>query len=158
SVRLSFDPKIDISAPFLHLDNKPRVAILREQGVNGYMEMAAAFSRAGFACVDVHMTDILSGRVKLSEFIGIAAGGGFAYGDVLGAGRGWAQSILNHPETRAAFSEFFQRPNTFTFGACNGCQMLSELKALIPGAECWPAFKTNRSEQFEGRVALVEIM
>lgn len=157
SVQLSFDPQQDVSAPFLHLNTQPRIAILREQGVNGYMEMAAAFARAGFTCVDVHMTDIFSGRVKLSEFTGLAAGGGFSYGDVLGAGRGWAQSILNHPEIRAAFSEFFQRPDTFTFGACNGCQMLAELKALIPGAGCWPVFKTNRSEQFEARVALVQI-
>lgn len=157
SVRLTFDPQEDVSAPFFHIKTKPRVAILREQGVNGHMEMAAAFSRAGFSCVDVHMTDILSGRVKLTDFIGLAAGGGFSYGDVLGAGRGWAQSILNHSEARAAFSQFFQRPETFTFGACNGCQMLAGLKALIPGAQCWPVFKTNRSEQFEGRLVLVEI-
>jgi len=104
------------------------------------------------------MSDIFAGRVKLTDFVGLVAGGGFSYGDVLGAGRGWAQSILNHPQTRAAFSEFFQRPDTFTLGACNGCQMLAHLKILIPGAESWPAFKTNSSEQFEARVALVEIL
>jgi len=138
-------------------DKKPRVAILREQGVNGYMEMAAAFARAGFLCVDVHTTDIFSGRVQLDDFVGLAAGGGFSYGDVLGAGRGWAQSILNHPVARAQFSRFFQRPDTFTLGACNGCQLLADLKSLIPGADCWPVFKPNRSEQFEARFSLVTI-
>lgn len=157
TVKLSFDPQQDISAPFLQLNTKPRVCVLREQGVNGHMEMAAAFAQAGFTCVDVHMTDILSGKVKLADFVGLAAGGGFSYGDVLGAGRGWAQSILNHPAARAEFSQFFQRPDTFTFGACNGCQMLADLKSLIPGAECWPAFKANRSEQFEARLVLVEV-
>lgn len=157
SVQLSFDPQQDVSAPFLHLKTQPRVAILREQGVNGNMEMAAAFSRAGFSCIDVHMTDIFSGRINLTDFVGLAAGGGFSYGDVLGAGRGWAQSILNHPQARAAFSDFFNRQDTFTFGACNGCQMLADLKMLIPGTESWPVFKTNRSEQFEARVVSVEI-
>jgi phosphoribosylformylglycinamidine synthase len=158
SVTLRFDPALDICAPLLASSKaRPRVAILREQGVNGYMEMAAAFARAGFACVDVHMTDILSGRVPLKDFVGIAAGGGFSYGDVLGAGRGWAQVILNHPQARAALSEFFQRPDTFTFGACNGCQMLAELKSLIPGAASWPIFKRNRSEQYEARLSLVKI-
>jgi phosphoribosylformylglycinamidine synthase len=157
SVKLTFKPEQDPSAAFLQVKSPPRVAILREQGVNGHIEMAAAFARAGFTCIDVHMTDIFSGRIRLTDFTGIAAGGGFSYGDVLGAGRGWAQSILNHPQARAAFSEFFQRPDTFTFGACNGCQMLADLKVLIPGAQHWPVFSTNRSEQFEGRVTLVEI-
>jgi phosphoribosylformylglycinamidine synthase len=157
SVKLTFDLQENISEPFLRVKSPPRVAILREQGVNGHMEMAAAFARAGFTSVDVHMTDIFSGRVNLADFMGIAAGGGFSYGDVLGAGRGWAQSILNHPQARAAFTEFFQRPDTFTFGACNGCQMFADLKTLIPGAQNWPVFSRNRSEQFEARVALVEI-
>ncbi len=136
----------------------PKVAILREQGVNGHMEMAAAFARVGFSCEDVHMTDLLSGKVKLTEFTGMAAVGGFSYGDVLGAGRGWAQSILNHSQARSIFAEFFNRPDTFTFGACNGCQMLADLKELIPGAESWPVFTTNRSEQFEARLSMVEIL
>jgi phosphoribosylformylglycinamidine synthase len=136
---------------------RPRVAILREQGVNGQVEMAAAFDRAGFEAVDVHMTDVLSGAVDLASFRGLAACGGFSYGDVLGAGEGWAKSILFHPRAREAFSGFFARPDSFTLGVCNGCQMVSNLKELIPGAERWPRFVRNRSEQFEARLALVQI-
>jgi phosphoribosylformylglycinamidine synthase len=136
---------------------RPRVAILREQGVNGQIEMAAAFDRAGFEAVDVHMTDILSGAVDLASFRGLAACGGFSYGDVLGAGEGWAKSILFHAGAREAFSKFFARADAFTLGVCNGCQMVSNLKELIPGAERWPRFVRNRSEQFEARLALVAI-
>jgi phosphoribosylformylglycinamidine synthase len=136
---------------------KPRVAILREQGVNGQLEMAAAFDRAGFSSIDVHMSDILNGSVTLDDFVGLAACGGFSYGDALGAGRGWAQSILLHARTRDQFAEFFARPTTFTLGICNGCQMLAQLKELIPGTTAWPTFTRNRSEQFEARVVMVEV-
>jgi phosphoribosylformylglycinamidine synthase len=136
---------------------RPRVAILREQGVNGQIEMAAAFDRAGFEAIDVHMTDVLSGAADLASFRGLAACGGFSYGDVLGAGEGWAKSILFHARAREAFSTFFARPDAFTLGVCNGCQMVSNLKELIPGAERWPRFVRNRSEQFEARLALVQI-
>jgi len=139
-------------------DVKPRVAILREQGVNGQVEMAAAFDRAGFAAVDVHMTDLLSGRKSLADFQVLAVCGGFSYGDVLGAGTGWARTILNHPQLSDMFSEFFSRSETLTLGVCNGCQMLSQLNALIPGAEHWPRFVRNRSEQFEARLSMVEIL
>lgn len=136
---------------------KTKVAILREQGVNGHMEMAAAFDAAGFECVDVHMTDIISGQRSLSEFRGLAACGGFSYGDVLGAGRGWASAILFNARARDEFSEFFARPDTFALGVCNGCQMMSQIKALIPGAEHWPTFVRNLSNQFEARLSMVEI-
>jgi phosphoribosylformylglycinamidine synthase len=136
---------------------RPRVAILREQGVNGQIEMAAAFDRAGFEAVDVHMTDVLSGAVDLASFRGLAACGGFSYGDVLGAGEGWAKSILFNARAREAFSGFFARADSFTLGVCNGCQMVSNLKELIPGAERWPRFVRNRSEQFEARLALAQI-
>ncbi|MBS0351050.1 MAG: phosphoribosylformylglycinamidine synthase subunit PurQ, partial [Proteobacteria bacterium] len=153
-----FDPQQNICASLQSIKEPPRVAILREQGVNGHMEMAAAFARAGFVCIDVHMTDLFSGAVQLKDFKGIAAGGGFTYGDVLGAGRGWAQSILHDSTLKQAFKEFFNRADTFTFGACNGCQMLADLKALIPGADHWPIFKPNFSEQFEARLVMVEIL
>jgi len=163
SYNLTFKPSDNI-LPFsstlsnrFSLTSKPRVAILREQGVNGHSEMAFAFMTAGFSAVDVHMTDLLSGRVSLSTFRGLAACGGFSYGDVLGAGRGWAMSILLHPETRKMFKDFFERKNTFTLGVCNGCQMLSQLKELIPGAEAWPTFVRNVSEQYEARVCMVQI-
>nr|MDQ2647697.1 phosphoribosylformylglycinamidine synthase subunit PurQ [Myxococcota bacterium] len=139
------------------VEDRPRVAILREQGVNSQVEMAAAFLRVGFSAVDVHMSDLLSGKVGLESFRGLAACGGFSYGDVLGAGLGWAKSILWSERARAEFSKFFRRPDTFTFGACNGCQMVSGLKALIPGAEAWPKFVRNDSEQFEARLSLVEV-
>lgn len=147
-----------IGASYVNLKARPKVAILREQGVNGHREMAAAFDKAGFCSVDVHMSDILNGRTRLSLFHGLAAGGGFSYGDVLGAGRGWAQSILHHDSIRQQFEVFFNRMDTFTLGACNGCQMFAELKSLIPGAECWPSFQPNISQQFEARLSLVKIM
>lgn len=155
-VSLSFAVNDDITAAFA-VEDRPKVAILREQGVNGHVEMAAAFDRAGFSAIDVHMTDIISGRVSLAEFSGLAACGGFSYGDVLGAGGGWAKSILFNPRARAEFASFFARPDTFGLGVCNGCQMMSGLKELIPGAEHWPQFKRNVSEQFEARVAMVKI-
>lgn len=157
NIKLTFDLEDDITAPFIQKGVRPKLANVREQGVNGHVEMAAAFDRAGFAVVDVHMTDILSGRVSLKEFVGLAAGGGFSYGDVLGAGRGWAQSILNHPRAMDEFAAFFARSDTFTLGACNGCQMLSQLQVIIPGTEHWPLFLRNQSEQFESRLSLVEI-
>jgi phosphoribosylformylglycinamidine synthase len=133
------------------------IAILREQGVNGEVEMAAAFTRAGFTAIDVHMTDILSGRVSLKDFRGFAACGGFSYGDVLGAGEGWAKSILFHERARAEFAAFFAREDTFALGVCNGCQMVSNLKSIIPGADHWPRFVQNQSERYEGRYVSVKI-
>ncbi len=153
---ITFDANEDITVGFNH-NNRPKVAILREQGVNGQQEMAAAFDKAGFDTVDVHMTDVLSGRINLVDFKGLAACGGFSYGDVLGAGRGWANSILFNPTARTEFKAFFEREDTFTLGVCNGCQMLSNLKEIIPGAESWPAFVRNESEQFEARFLQVEI-
>ena len=155
--KLTFDAADDIAAPYIATGVRPRVAILREQGVNGQIEMAAAFDRAGFAAVDVHMSDLISGRVALDGFSGFAACGGFSYGDVLGAGRGWATSILERAALRDAFAAFFARPDTFSLGVCNGCQMLSQLKGIIPGAEHWPRFLRNRSEQFEARFGLLEV-
>ncbi|MEO8204126.1 MAG: phosphoribosylformylglycinamidine synthase [Betaproteobacteria bacterium] len=157
SVSLTFDANEDIAAPFIGKGSRPRVAILREQGVNGQVEMAAAFHRAGFESVDVHMTDIIAARTDLSGYAGFAAGGGFSYGDVLGAGQGWAKSILFNPRAREAFEAFFGRGDTFALGVCNGCQMMTALKSLIPGAAQWPAFLRNRSEQFEARLVEVEI-
>jgi phosphoribosylformylglycinamidine synthase len=133
------------------------MAILREQGVNGQVEMAASFHKAGFECVDVHMSDILSGRVTLDSFKGLVACGGFSYGDVLGAGEGWAKSILFNSRARDQFQAFFERQDSFALGVCNGCQMLSNLKALIPGTEHWPHFVRNRSEQFEARFVMTEV-
>ncbi len=156
SVSLSFDVNDNVAAKFIDAE-KPKVAILREQGVNGHVEMAAAFDRAGFAAVDVHMTDIISGRTSLAGFTGLVACGGFSYGDVLGAGGGWAKSILFNGKARDEFAAFFARPDTFGLGVCNGCQMMSGLKDIIPGAEHWPQFKRNTSEQFEARVAMVKI-
>jgi phosphoribosylformylglycinamidine synthase len=160
TVALSFDPDEDVAAPVIARAARgvrPRVAILREQGVNGQVEMAAAFHRAGFDAIDVHMTDILGGRVQLGGFRGLAACGGFSYGDVLGAGEGWAKSILFNARARDELSSFFARDNTFTLGVCNGCQMLSALKELIPGAAIWPRFVRNRSDQFEARLVQVAI-
>ncbi|MEP6390482.1 MAG: phosphoribosylformylglycinamidine synthase [Halioglobus sp.] len=157
SVALTFDPQDDIAMPFIQTGVRPRVAVLREQGVNGHVEMAAAFHRAGFNPVDVHMSDVLAGRIALTEFKGLVACGGFSYGDVLGAGEGWAKSIRFNSAARDAFSEFFHRSDTFTLGVCNGCQMVSTLKDLIPGAQHWPRFVRNRSEQFEARLTLVQI-
>ena len=124
---------------------------MREQGINGHVEMAAAFTQAGFAASDVHMSDILSGKISLSEFHGIAACGGFSYGDVLGAGRGWANSILYNNQTKEEFHQFFSRGDSFVLGVCNGCQMISNLKEIIPGTQDWPSFERNTSEQFEAR-------
>jgi phosphoribosylformylglycinamidine synthase len=157
SARLSFDPGDDIAAPYIAAGARPAVAVLREQGVNGHVEMAAAFHRAGFAPYDVHMSDVLAGRINLAEYQGLVACGGFSYGDVLGAGEGWAKSILFNDSAREQFGSFFQRGDTFTLGVCNGCQMVSNLKELIPGAEHWPRFVRNRSEQFEARLALVRV-
>ncbi len=153
-----FDVDDDVAAPFIGTGRRPRVAVLREQGVNGQVEMAAAFDAAGFAAVDVHMSDILSGRVRLADFSGLAACGGFSYGDVLGAGGGWAKSILFNPRARDEFSAFFGRADTFALGVCNGCQMMSQLHDLIPGAAAWPRFERNLSEQFEARFAQVEVL
>lgn len=155
---LSFDPQDNVAAPMINTGVRPRIAVLREQGVNGHVEMAAAFNRAGFSSIDVHMSDILSGRVSLSKFQGLVACGGFSYGDVLGAGEGWAKSILFHSRARDEFQGFFTRTDTFGLGVCNGCQMMSNLYELIPGAELWPRFVRNTSEQFEARVATVELM
>ena len=154
---LTFDPAADIAAPFVARGSRPQVAILREQGVNGHVEMAAAFDRAGFAAFDVHMTDIISGRVALTKFSGMVAGGGFSYGDVLGAGEGWAKSILFNARARDQFAAFFERRETFSLGVCNGCQMMSNLRELIPGSDHWPHFVRNRSEQFEARLVQVEV-
>ncbi len=158
SARLSFDPAEDVAAPFIANGVRPRMAILREQGVNGQIEMAAAFDRAGFAAVDVHMSDIMAGRVALADFHGLAACGGFSYGDVLGAGEGWAKSILFNPCAREQFAAFFARSDSFGLGICNGCQMLSNLHELIAGTELWPRFVRNRVEQFEARLSLVEVL
>jgi phosphoribosylformylglycinamidine synthase len=158
SPRLAFDPAEDIAAPFIAGGAKPRVAILREQGVNGQTEMAAAFVRAGFEAVDVHMSDLASGRVKLADFRGFAACGGFSYGDVLGAGRGWATSILYNESLCAQFTAFFADETKFALGVCNGCQMLSQLKDIIPGAKHWPKFLRNASEQYEARLCTLEVL
>ncbi|WP_282875226.1 phosphoribosylformylglycinamidine synthase [Pseudomonas peli] len=157
SAKLSFDVNQDISAPYIRKGVRPQIAVLREQGVNGQVEMAAAFDRAGFNAIDVHMSDILSGRVSLDEFKGLVACGGFSYGDVLGAGEGWAKSILFNSRARDGFQAFFERKDSFSLGVCNGCQMMSNLHELIPGTEFWPHFVRNRSEQFEARVAMVQV-
>ena len=154
---LPYDIRKDVAAPYIRSGVRPTVAVLREQGVNGQVEMAAAFDRAGFNTVDVHMSDILSGRRTLEEFKGLVACGGFSYGDVLGAGEGWAKSILFNQQAREQFAQFFDRQDSFALGVCNGCQMLSNLHELIPGADLWPHFVRNQSEQFEARVSMVEI-
>ncbi|MDO1528186.1 phosphoribosylformylglycinamidine synthase [Fulvimonas sp. R45] len=158
SPKLAFDPAEDVAAPYVAKGARPRVAILREQGVNGQVEMAAAFARAGFEAVDVHMSDLASGRHKLADFRGFAACGGFSYGDVLGAGRGWATSILYNERLRAGFEAFFADPAKFALGVCNGCQMLSQLKDIIPGAKHWPKFLRNASEQYEARLCTLEVL
>jgi len=155
--QLTFDLNQDIAAPYITADRRPRIAILREQGMNGQVEMAAAFDRAGFLAVDVHMSDILAGRVSLKDFKGFAACGGFSYGDVLGAGEGWAKSILFNPRARDEFTAFFHRADSFAFGVCNGCQMMSNMRELIPGSEHWPHFVGNRSEQFEARLVMAQV-
>ena len=157
SPKLTFDPAEDVAAPYIGKGARPRMAILREQGVNGQVEMAAAFDRAGFAAVDIHMSDIIAGRTNLRDFKGFAACGGFSYGDVLGAGEGWAKSILFNPRARDEFEAFFGRSDSFALGVCNGCQMMSNLRELIPGAGYWPHFVRNRSEQFEARFVTLEV-
>jgi phosphoribosylformylglycinamidine synthase len=155
---LSFDLNNRVEAPYVSTGARPKMAVLREQGVNGQSEMAAAFDRAGFKSHDVHMSDIISGRVSLKDFAGVVACGGFSYGDVLGAGEGWAKSILFNARARDEFSAFFQRSDSFALGVCNGCQMMSNLHSIIPGAEHWPHFVRNKSEQFEARFAMVEVL
>jgi len=160
------DPGLQLSAPFNAVDldrvpaagTRPKLAILREQGVNGQVEMAAAFEHAGFEAVDVHMNDLLQGEADLAGFAGLAACGGFSYGDVLGAGGGWARTILYNARLHDQFAAFFARADTFALGVCNGCQMLAQLKSLIPGADHWPVFRHNRSEQFEARLVQVEVL
>jgi phosphoribosylformylglycinamidine synthase len=152
SVHLTFKPESAALST-----SRPRVAILREQGVNGQVEMAAACDRAGFEAVDVHMTDLISGRTSLEGFKAFIAGGGFSYGDVLGGGQGWAKTILFNKRAREQFERFFARQDTFAFGACNGCQMMGALREIVPGAGGWPLFVRNRSEQFEARLVMVEI-
>ncbi|MDI3510005.1 MAG: phosphoribosylformylglycinamidine synthase [Betaproteobacteria bacterium] len=156
-VSLSFDPLDNVAAPFLNL-SRPKVAILREQGVNSHVEMAYAFTQAGFEAYDVHMTDLQSGRAKLADFKGVVACGGFSYGDTLGAGIGWARSITFNPVLSEQFQGFFGRADTFGLGVCNGCQMFAELADIIPGAEAWPRFTTNQSERFEARLSMVEVL
>ena len=154
---LTFDLKEDIAAPFISGSLKPKIAILREQGVNGHIEMAAAFKRAGFGAIDVHMSDLMAGRVNLADMQMLAACGGFSYGDVLGAGEGWAKSILFHEKLRDQFAAFFANPNTLTLGVCNGCQMVSNLAEIIPNSNGWAKFKRNESEQFEARLSMVKV-
>ncbi|MEZ9703096.1 phosphoribosylformylglycinamidine synthase [Vibrio breoganii] len=157
NVDLTFDVREDVAAPYIATGVKPKMAILREQGVNSHVEMAAAFDRAGFDSVDIHMSDILTGQAVLEEYQGLVACGGFSYGDVLGAGEGWAKSVLFNSAARDQFEGFFNREDTFSLGVCNGCQMLSNLKELIPGADLWPRFVRNESERFEARFSLVEV-
>ncbi|HYF44488.1 MAG TPA: phosphoribosylformylglycinamidine synthase, partial [Ramlibacter sp.] len=156
-VHLTFDPSEDVAVPFLNL-SRPKVAILREQGVNSHVEMAYAFNEAGFEAWDVHMTDLQAGRADLSSFKGVVACGGFSYGDTLGAGIGWARSITFNPRLAQQFRSFFDREDTFALGVCNGCQMFAELAEIVPGARAWPRFTTNKSERFEARLSLVEVL
>ncbi len=151
------DATDDVAAPFLNLA-RPKVAILREQGVNSHVEMAYAFTEAGFEAFDVHMTDLQTGRADLADFKGVVACGGFSYGDTLGAGIGWARSITFNPRLAEQFKSFFGRTDTFGLGVCNGCQMFAELADIIPGAEAWPRFTTNQSERFEARLSMVEVL
>ncbi|WP_019140926.1 phosphoribosylformylglycinamidine synthase [Noviherbaspirillum massiliense] len=155
--KLSFDPQQDIAAPFIATGAKPKVAILREQGVNSHIETAYVMHKSGFAAVDVHMSDLIAGRARLGDFTGLIAVGGFSYGDVLGAGEGWAKTILFNARLAEEFARFFNRGDTFALGICNGCQMMSNLKSIIPGAHAWPKFTRNKSEQFEARFAMVEV-
>ena len=160
SAELTFAPTVfeDHAEVVSKADTRPRVAVLRTQGVNGQVEMAAAFTAAGFEAIDVHMSDLASQKVSLANFDGLVACGGFSYGDVLGAGSGWAQTVMQDEVMRAQFKEFFHRPDTFSLGVCNGCQMLSQLSSLIPGAENWPKFETNTSYRYEARLTTLEIM
>jgi phosphoribosylformylglycinamidine synthase len=155
--QLSFDLSDDVAAPFIGKGARPRVAILREQGVNSHLETAYAFDRAGFDAHDVHMSDLLAGRASLADFTGAVACGGFSYGDVLGAGEGWAKTIRFNAQLADMFAAFFDRKDTFALGICNGCQMMSSLASMIPGADAWPKFTRNKSEKFEARFSLVEV-
>ncbi|EIX9506414.1 phosphoribosylformylglycinamidine synthase subunit PurQ, partial [Klebsiella pneumoniae] len=157
NVKLSFDINDDVAAPYIATGARPKVAVLREQGVNSHVEMAAAFHRAGFDAIDVHMSDLLAGRNGLGDFHALVACGGFSYGDVLGAGEGWAKSILFNERVRDEFATFFHRPQTLALGVCNGCQMMSNLRELIPGSDLWPRFVRNQSDRFEARFSLVEV-
>lgn len=152
----TFDLNEPIEAPYIN-ERRPNMVILREQGVNGHVEMGAAFDKVGFNTVDVHMSDLLAGRISLDDFEGLVACGGFSYGDVMGAGGGWAKSVLFNPKLRDQFEKFFNRDETFSLGICNGCQMLSQLAPLIPGAEAWPRFHRNTSEMFEARAVNVRV-
>jgi phosphoribosylformylglycinamidine synthase len=156
--RITFDLNENVAAPFIATGVRPRVAILREQGVNSHIETAWVMHQAGFAAIDVHMSDLIAGRAKLDDFHGVIAVGGFSYGDVLGAGEGWAKTILFNPQLSDQFAKFFARPDTFGLGVCNGCQMMSNLKSIIPGAQAWPKFTRNKSEQFEARFGMVEVL
>ncbi|MCD6027503.1 MAG: phosphoribosylformylglycinamidine synthase, partial [Solimicrobium sp.] len=155
--KLTFDPQEDIAAPFIAKGIRPRIAILREQGVNSHVETAYVMHKSGFTAVDVHMSDLIAGRTKLADFNGMIAVGGFSYGDVLGAGEGWAKTILFNVQLAEQFSAFFLRKDTFGLGICNGCQMFSNLKSIIPGAHAWPKFTRNKSEQFEARFVMVDV-
>src|SRR5690606_16323121 len=154
---VGFDPQEDIAAPFIATGKRPRVAVLREQGCNSQVEMAWAFDKAGFEAVDVHMTDLLSQRASLDDVQGLVAVGGFSYGDVLGAGEGWARTIRFNDRLADDFARYFARPDIFAFGVCNGCQMMAALASMIPGAEHWPRFTRNLSEKYEARLSMVEI-
>jgi phosphoribosylformylglycinamidine synthase len=156
-LHLSFDPADDVAAPFVHAA-RPKIAVLREQGVNSQVEMSMALHLAGFDTFDVHMSDLQAGRARLDQFQGFVACGGFSYGDTLGAGEGWARSILFNPQLAESFAAFFARPDTLALGVCNGCQMMAALSPIIPGAAAWPKFTRNRSEQFEARLSLVEVL
>ncbi|MEO5770620.1 MAG: phosphoribosylformylglycinamidine synthase subunit PurQ, partial [Burkholderiaceae bacterium] len=153
-LHLTFDPS---AAPAVHTA-RPKLAILREQGVNSHLEMSYAMHRAGFETYDVHMSDLQAGRTRLDAYIGFVACGGFSYGDTLGAGEGWARSILYNPALAEQFAAFFARPDSFALGVCNGCQMMAALTPIIPGASAWPQFTRNRSEQFEARLSMVEVL
>jgi phosphoribosylformylglycinamidine synthase len=157
-VHLTFDPKENVAAPFINVAAKPRVAVLREQGVNSHVEMAYAFTEAGFDAVDVHMSDLQAGRAQLQDFAGVVACGGFSYGDTLGAGIGWARSITFNYRLSEQFQQFFGRQDTFGLGVCNGCQMFAELADIIPGAQDWPRFTQNQSNRFEARLSMVEVL
>ncbi|MGD9773278.1 phosphoribosylformylglycinamidine synthase subunit PurQ, partial [Diaphorobacter sp.] len=157
-VHLTFDPADNVAAPFIATGARPRVAVLREQGVNSHVEMAYAFTEAGFEAFDVHMTDLQTGRADLAQFAGVVACGGFSYGDTLGAGIGWARSITFNERLSQQFRQFFARTDTFGLGVCNGCQMFAELADIIPGAQDWPRFTTNQSHRFEARLSMVEVL
>ena len=156
-VHLTFDAATDVAAPYVNTA-KPKLAILREQGVNSHIEMSYAMAQSGFDTFDVHMSDLQAGRARLDQFTGFVACGGFSYGDTLGAGEGWARSILFNPALTEQFAAFFQRKDTFALGVCNGCQMMAALSPIIPGAQAWPKFTRNKSEQFEARLSLVEVL